>query len=99
MGAGRERVASGGHPCPSLSGQPQPPVLPQGPEGGQWGLGDFYLLSGFLPISVGEAAAFYTPALLNECAWGKALCSETGFYVTLGLGTVQDRSRGMWQQS
>lgn len=32
LGAQRESVASGGHPCPSLSGQPQVPALPLGPR-------------------------------------------------------------------
>lgn len=95
-------MASGGHPCPSLSGQPQAPALPLSPrelKGGCWGLGDFSFLSGFLPIAVREAAAertlFYTPASLNERACGKSLCPETGVYVSLGLGMVQSRrSRG-----
>lgn len=91
-------MASGGHPCPSLSGQPQAPTLPLGPrelKGGCWGLGDFSFLSGFLPIAVREAAAertlFYTPASLNERACGKSLCPEMGVYVSLGLGMVQSR--------
>lgn len=58
LGAWRERVASGGHPYPSLLGIHQ---LLQRPLGsrilrevvGVWGV--FCLLSGFLPISIREA--------------------------------------------
>lgn len=56
--------------------------------------GHFCFLSGFFPISVKAATAertvFSTAASLNERACSKALCSEMGFYVTLGLGMVGD---------
>lgn len=67
-------MASGGHPCPSLLGQPQASALPLGPRvlrevNWDWG-GHFCFLSGFFPISVKAATAertvFSTAASLNE---------------------------------
>ena len=101
LGAWRERVASGGHPCPSLSGQPQASALPLGPRVfsnviGVWGIFVFFLASSPFQSEklLQSRTVFYTPASFNGCACGKTLCSEMGFYVTLGLGMVQNRRSG-----